>query len=172
MSQGQQDVSKGTFIVGNPGRASARMGVQLPDSNRSLGQAAEFLDQTLKSAGYNEQAWFLYEPDGIKVLGFAVFTRLEQIETSGKSLAEGKRYSLEVQSPDIHSIGDYVRVLLSPAPSGHYRTIAIYVYRRNAQPARQSVDSAHFWPMFFSLPKIASPPLSRSQRANLGVKLR
>ena len=132
-SQSQQP-----FVIGNPGRASARMAVLLPAGNHSLGDAADFLNVTLRSAWYNEQAWYLYEPSGPTVLGFVVLTKLEQIEASGKSLQDGKRFSLEVRSPEIHSIGDYVHALLSPAPSGRYRTIAIYVTAPDAQPMRQT----------------------------------
>jgi hypothetical protein len=135
-----QDLHQGRFVIGNPGRASARTSVQLPAHIHSLGDAADFVNHTLRSSGYLEQAWFLYERNGEDIPGipgFAVFTKLEQIDDSGKPLPNGRRYSLDVQSPAIHGIGDYVRALLSPAPSGHYRAIAIYVFDPHIEPARK-----------------------------------
>src|SRR5215467_10086470 len=114
--------AKSKFIVGDPARASARTPFTQPEKTKSYSEAADLLNRILGNAGYNELAWYVYEAAASHELaGFAVFTKLEQIDASGKALQDGNRYSLNNEAPKVSNLRDYIRALLVPAPAGHYR---------------------------------------------------
>lgn len=140
----QPSSQESKFVVGDPARASARTPFNLPQKTKSYSEAADLLNKTLANAGYNELAWYLYETAPHQLSGFALFTKLEQIDPSGKPLQDGNRYSLDNEAPKIGSLVEYVRALLLPAPAGRYRVIAFYVFRYDhpttQQPMRAPIE--------------------------------
>jgi hypothetical protein len=131
LGQGQNTQPTNTkpqFVVGDPAPASARTPFNLPRETRSYRAAADFISKALGKAGYTELAWYVYEPAPHDLSGFALFTKLEQIDASAKALQDGNRYSLNNEPPQINNLLDYIRALLTPAPAGHYRVMAFYIF--------------------------------------------
>jgi hypothetical protein len=61
--------------------------------------------------------------------GFALATRLEQIDSDGTPKRDPQRWSSAMPEQPVASLGDYLRVLFS-APSGDYRVIVFVVSNR------------------------------------------
>ena len=61
--------------------------------------------------------------------GFALATRLEQIEPDGTPKRDPQRWASAMPEQPVASLGDYLRVLFS-APSGDYRVIVFVVSNR------------------------------------------
>ena len=90
----------------------------------TLGDVAERLTTALDGLGYSEHKF--YGAPG----GFALATRLEQIEFDGTPKAGALRWSAELPPREIFSLGSFLDALFS-APEGHYRVIVFVV---NDQP--------------------------------------
>jgi len=104
-----------------------------PDS-MNLGRVARKVSNALNQAKYTDQGWFVVSPAGStsadsstppNVLGFAVVTKLEQIDPNGvsKPLSSVGTPSLSHTS----SFLDSVKLLLKGAPNGRYRLFLIWV---------------------------------------------
>jgi hypothetical protein len=122
------------LVTGNPPRASARTFLSLKTQAATLGDAARILDQTLRQAGYGEQAWYLVSLDQTEVNGFAVITRLERIRPDGSPIQEN-RFSQDFERPRPTSLLNLLRGALVAAPKGRHRVFAFYVTIR-AVPQR------------------------------------
>jgi hypothetical protein len=83
----------------------------------SLGDLNGFLTAALAQTGYREKSYYAV-PDG-----FALVTRLEQIEIDGRSKTLD-RWSAD--APQVHSLRAYLDALLRAAP-GYYRVVALVV---------------------------------------------
>ena len=128
----------------------------------TLGDAAERLDAAIVQAGY--------EPPGYYAIpgGFALATRMEQIEADGTPVDAAQRWSTDAPLPRITSLGDYLRALFT-APEGYYRVL---VFTFTDQPvAAASVKAsdvdAQAWGALGGdhLPdSVASLPFSRRHR--------
>lgn len=106
-------------------------------SPETLGAAADRLLAALDAAGYAEHSFFSIQPDpATPPEGFALVTRLEQIEPDGRPRPGAERWSVELPEREIFSLGDFVRALFS-APEGHYRVI---VFTVTGQPVAPSGD--------------------------------
>lgn len=90
----------------------------------SLGEVADRLTTALGNLGYSEHGF--YAVPG----GFALATRLEQIEFDGTPKPEPLRWSSALPPRELFSLSDFVRALFA-APVGHYRVIVFVV---NDQP--------------------------------------
>ena len=84
----------------------------------SLGDVNARLVRALDLNGYAEKKYYAV-PDG-----FAVATRLEQIEADGRPKPEPDRWSAD--SPEFRSLGAYLHALFSANP-GYYRVIVFIV---------------------------------------------
>ena len=98
---------------------------------------AKFTD-ALDLTGYYENSYFAVPG------GFALVTRLEQIESDGTPKAEPERWSIEV-APGSFSLAKYFRQLIVGTP-GYYRVIVFVVTRysfsqSNAQVTRKEATS-------------------------------
>jgi hypothetical protein len=98
------------------------------------GLRLEFVDrrlrESLNAAGYAESSYYVI-PNG-----FAVVTRLEQIEPNGRPRAGQSRWSVELTRVYPFSLGAYLRALFTADP-GYYRVIALLV---TDQPFSQSQE--------------------------------
>lgn len=89
----------------------------------TLGEAADRLLAALGRAGYAEHSFFSIQPNPDRPPeGFALVTRLEQIEPDGAPKPVPDRWSVELPARELFSLGDFVRALFT-APEGHYRVI-------------------------------------------------
>lgn len=84
----------------------------------SLGDVNARLVKALDRNGYAEKKYYAV-PDG-----FALATRLEQIDADGRPKPEPDRWSAD--SPEFRSLGEYLRALFSANP-GYYRVIVFIV---------------------------------------------
>lgn len=136
----QQDQDSGSkLILDNPPGASTRM--HLPDffpDALTLGEVARKVSNALNQAAYTDQGWFVVRPRWSSnpasptgpppaVIGFAVVTRLEQIDDNGVSKSGNNRWALDLSPPGVGSFLDAVKLLLKGAPNGRYRVFLIWV---------------------------------------------
>lgn len=106
-----------------PPNASASEGIPnelLAGSSQlqSLGDVNTRLVSALEKNGYSERNYYAV-PNG-----FALVTRLEQIEPDGRPKADPDRWS--PNSPEFRSLGAYLRALFTANP-GYYRVIVFIV---------------------------------------------
>lgn len=94
----------------------------------TLGDAAARLDAAIVQAGYEAPGYYAIPG------GFAMATRMEQIEADGTPVDEAQRWSTGLPPPKISSLGDYLSALLS-AREGYYRVI---VFTFSDQPVAAS----------------------------------
>jgi hypothetical protein len=116
-------------------------------SPETLGAAAERLLAALDASGYAEHSFFSVQPDpAVAPEGFALVTRLEQIDPDGSPRPGAERWSVALPEREIFSLGDFVRALFS-APEGHYRVIVFTVTGRPVAPSDDapSRDDAGRW---------------------------
>jgi hypothetical protein len=85
-----------------------------------LHNADFILSKALKNVGYTEKGY--YSVPG----GFAVITRIEQIDKNGVSLDPPERWSVNTFSPLSFSITSYLKALFFSTP-GYFRIIAFIV---------------------------------------------
>lgn len=86
----------------------------------TLGSVAGHLVAALGQAGYSEKSFYVVPG------GFALVTRLEQIEPDGTPLPEPARWSQALPHREIFSLADFIESLFT-APVGNYRVIAFIV---------------------------------------------
>jgi hypothetical protein len=106
----------------------------------TLGEVAERLTAALGRAGYAEHSF--YAVPG----GFALATRLEQIEFDGTPIPEPARWSMAFPPRERFSLADYIRALFT-APEAHYRVIVFVVTDRPFRASDETVgpDEALAW---------------------------
>lgn len=98
-------------------------------NDRFLGDVSNRIGAALDVGGYFERSYFAAPG------GFAMVTRLEQINPDGTSKREEKeRWSLKSGPIGRFSLADYLRTLFT-APAGYYRIIVFVV---SSQPFTQS----------------------------------
>lgn len=94
-----------------------------------MGEAATKVSGALNQAGYTDQGWFVVgtkQLPGNTVLGFAVVTRLEQVDDQGKATPHGTRWAIDpFKLPT--SFPNAITLLLKGAPNGRYRVFLIWV---------------------------------------------
>lgn len=100
----------------------------------TLGAVARRLQDALDQAGYYEHSY--YAAPG----GFALVTRLEQIEFDGTPKPPPQRWSAAPPRHQIFSLRDYLRALFT-APQGHYRVIVFIVNDRAFASSGETVNS-------------------------------
>jgi hypothetical protein len=136
----QQDLEGNSkLVIRQPPRASTRMHLPnfLPDATK-LSTVATNVSDALNQAGYTDQGWFVVPSvwstgtapvteTPPSVIGFAVVTRLEQIEDNGQTKAGGARWALDLSPPTVGSFLDAVKLVLKGAPNGRYRVFLIEV---------------------------------------------
>src|SRR5208283_5775980 len=168
------------LVLRQPPKASTRMKLPnfLPDATK-LGDIAAKVSDVLSTAGYTDQGWFVV-PSAFSqntagssqpptVIGFAVVTRLEQIEDSGKTKDGGARWALDLSPPNVGSFLDAVKLLLKGAPDGRYRVFLLMVSNDPVSQAGSS-PSTDDWQDF--LRQGAKGPLLRvmqSTRVSYGT---
>jgi hypothetical protein len=106
----------------------------------TLGGVADRLTAALGSQGYSEHGF--YAVPG----GFALATRLEQIEFDGTPKPEPLRWSSALPPRELFSLNDFVRALFT-APVGHYRVIVFVLNDRPFAASGETVsgDEALAW---------------------------
>ena len=151
----QQDfVLDSKVVLVQPPRASTRM--SLPNffgpidlsARTKLGDVARRVNSALTEAGYPDQGWFVVVRDDYArnparnaargVNGFAVVTKLEEIDDNGKSKSAGKSWTLNVSPLNAVSFLEAAMLLLKGAPVGRYRVFLIWVAN---EPASQRIPS-------------------------------
>jgi hypothetical protein len=125
-----------------------------------LGDVAERLTTALDALDYSEHSF--YAVPG----GFALATRLEQIEFDGTPKGDPLRWSAALPPRELFSLSDFLSALFT-APEGHYRVLVFVVTDRpfSASGAAASQSEALAWLRngFNALPRsIADVPLDRS----------
>ena len=153
----QQADSK--LVLTQPPRASARMRLPefFPDAMK-LGDVASKVSAALTEAGYPDQGWFVvpsptsFAPPGKPpaVGGFAVVTKLEEIDDRGRSKSGGKSWTLDASHPNAISFLDAARRLLAGAPVGRYRVFLIWVSNDPASQARTDKSALEDWENFLA----------------------
>jgi hypothetical protein len=106
-----------------PPKASARVRVALEfddTTDKTLADVSRTLEEAFFSAGYVEFSYFAV-PDG-----FALVSRLEQIEADGTPMEEPDRWSTRVRAIKKFSLGAYVRALFRATP-GRFRIVVFIV---------------------------------------------
>lgn len=108
-----------------PPKASAQINLRrewiVPrESEATLKEVAQKLEQAFDSAGYVERSYYSVPQ------GFALISRLEQIRRDGTPKEESERWSVKTPTRKIFSLRDYVKALFG-AQQGYYRIIAFVV---------------------------------------------
>lgn len=86
-----------------------------------MGEVDELISFALAHSGYVEKSYY-----ALPYRGFAMVTRLEQIEDDGAPMAGGERWSLVPQTLQRFSLSDYLDLLLRAKP-GYYRLVVFIV---------------------------------------------
>jgi len=94
--------------------------VHLKSPDMTLGKLSALLDRALIKAKIEGECYYLYRD------GFALATRIEQIDITGSSLASPDRYSVDVAPLRRFDLKALVS-RLSAAPPGYYRCIVFIV---------------------------------------------
>jgi hypothetical protein len=92
----------------------------LGEGPRTLKDADVLITKTLRTAGYVERSYY-----GVPE-GFALVTRLEQINDNGTPKALPDRWSVEAPRLTTFSFSEYLSALFS-APHGYYRVIVFVI---------------------------------------------
>ena len=97
------------------------------------------ITQALKQTGYYESSYYAVPK------GFAIATRIEQIEEDGSPKKEPQRWSLESQ-PTSFTLAAYLKALFFSTP-GYYRVIVFVVtpYPLTQSPAETTPEEAKKW---------------------------
>lgn len=90
------------------------------DFSDTLVQVAGTLENALENAGYNERSYYAV-PDG-----FALVTRLEQVNPDGSPSPLPDRWAVQMTTPKVFSLASYLQALFT-AQEGHFRIIAFVV---------------------------------------------
>lgn len=118
--------------------------IELAEKGRPLLLHADALLRfTLESAGHYETSYYSV-PDG-----FALVSRLEQIEEDGSPMPLPARWDTRVRNITRFSLGDYLRALFV-APPGYYRLVVFVVSPHPFAQSSQSIsrDIAESWLRF------------------------
>ncbi len=118
--------------------------IELAENGRPLLLHADALLRfTLESAGHYETSYYSV-PDG-----FALVSRLEQIEEDGSPMPLPARWETRVRSIGRFTLGDYLRALFV-APPGYYRLVVFIVCPHPFAQASHSIsrDIAESWLRF------------------------
>ena len=99
-------------------------------ANRSLGDVATELERAFSSAGYVERSYYAVPQ------GFALASRLEQINSDGSPAPGAIRWSANIAAPKVFSLASYLRALLGATP-GDYRVVIFVV---TAAPVTQTTN--------------------------------
>jgi len=86
----------------------------------TLGGIGSDLEGVFDKAGYSERSFYSV-PDG-----FALVSRLEQINDTGQAVSGADRWSIEMKSPRVFSVRSYLSSLFKGRP-GRFRVIAFIV---------------------------------------------
>lgn len=106
-----------------------------------LGDVDAVLSEALELTGYAEKSYWAVPK------GFAVATRLEQIEANGKSRPPPARWSAEMpRLTGPFSLGAYLRALFTAEP-GYYRIVVFIVTEASFSEAEESIsaEEARSW---------------------------
>ncbi|HEY9225443.1 MAG TPA: hypothetical protein VIP11_02270 [Gemmatimonadaceae bacterium] len=120
-----------------PPQASAMSSVPLSvlrqggRSLTTLRTISDVLEEALAANGYSERVFYSIPR------GFALVTRIEQIDDVGQPLAGARRWATDPRPPTEFTISGYLRALLHGTP-GHFRVI---VFGVTAEPFSQSTAS-------------------------------
>jgi hypothetical protein len=133
-----------------------------PDAAK-LSDIATRVSDALNQSGYTDQGWFVVPSASSSeippnVIGFAVVTRLEQIEDNGQIKTGGRRWALDLSGPASRSLLDSVKLLLQGAPEGRYRVFLLWVSNDPVSQTASQPDEG-VWQDFVS--KGAKAPLVR-----------
>lgn len=90
------------------------------DFSATLSQVAGTLENALENAGYIERSYYAV-PDG-----FALVTRLEQVNPDGSPSPLPDRWAVQMTAPKVFSLASYLQALFTAQP-GHFRIIAFLV---------------------------------------------
>lgn len=102
-------------------------------SDVRLGDVEEKLNEALDEGGYYEKSY--YPVPG----GFAIVTRLEQIDAAGNPKPEQARWSLSDDLGDDFSLMKYLRKLFTADP-GHFRVIVLIVTSKSIELSDQEAS--------------------------------
>lgn len=112
-----------------PPRSSTRIRVPMSTllNSEEVGQGSlqlrdldHHLSEALEAAGYDEKAYHAVPG------GFALVTRVEQIEPDGTPKRGNSRWSVEIAALETFSLDAYIRALFT-APQGFYRVIVFLI---------------------------------------------
>lgn len=117
----------------------ARLASALGDRPRTLGGVGDYLRSELATAGYSD-AVYLGVPGG-----FAIMTRIEQIDDLGAPLPGADRYSEAIawEAAPFWNLWELYLALIK-APEGYFRTLTLIVTDQPFSPSGQAADSATF----------------------------
>lgn len=87
---------------------------------QSLGDVDELLTRALDKAGYAERSYFSVAN------GFALVTRLEQVDANGFPLAGSARWATQVEPLSRFSLNQYLKDLLGTTP-GYFRVVVFII---------------------------------------------
>ncbi len=90
------------------------------DAAATLAQVSGRLENALDNAGYIERSYYAVPK------GFALVTRLEQVNPDGTSKPIPDRWAVQMTSPKVFSLASYLQALFT-AQEGHFRIIAFIV---------------------------------------------
>ena len=102
------------------------------NASATLAQVAETLEHALNETGYIERSYYAV-PNG-----FALVTRLEQVNPDGTPKPIPDRWSVQMTMPKVFSLASYLQALFT-AQEGHFRIIAFIV---TAAPFMQNPNVA------------------------------
>jgi hypothetical protein len=114
-----------------------------------------FID-ALDKAGYAERSYYAVPR------GFALVTRLEQIEDDGTPKDRPQRWSAEAPRPTIFSLQEYVKALFT-ANTGHYRVIVLVVTDVPFQQSSFHVDESEALNWLHTGLNVLPIPISRQR---------
>ena len=116
---------------------------QCPNKCKTLGDTATAFSDSLRKAGYSQQAWFLIDNpyrEGTGALAI-VLTELESIHSDGRPRTS-RRWATGFASPDLKSFQDIIKSALVGAPPGRYRSF-LFAFTTPDSMIMQSLPSWH-----------------------------
>lgn len=108
-----------------PPAASAKMVLPAellhrPNKRETLRDVARRLETAFDKAGYGELSYYAVPK------GFAIVSRLEQIEPDGTPVKLPGRWSVKITPPEVFSLASYIKVLFSANP-GYFRVVVFII---------------------------------------------
>lgn len=119
-----------------PPKASARdvIPISFFSKCKTLGEVDSVLNNALEKAGYIEKSYFQI---GEGENGFAVATRLEQINKDATSLQGTNRWAIKRNERNDVSVGSYLKSLFFPQ-KGYFRVIVFLVTNNSVRTSNES----------------------------------